>query len=186
MVFWHFSLNSSFAPIVLSKVLSGYTSSAIPSTHPLLSSSICPVCLVTAVSPPHLVYAYITANTYNDIYLHKLAYFFILSCLTQLLVFINWHALLVFGFRHTQPYSRNIPSSSRHLSNSHSRQHTRARFLSLFPSFTWSLVYVGIFFLSFFTSGIFWILVSTITHILRLDGHVTPAWVLYVWYIYRQ
>ena len=50
--------------------------------------------------PPHLVYAYITANTYNDIYLHKLAYFFILSCLTQLLVFINWHALLVFGFRH--------------------------------------------------------------------------------------
>jgi hypothetical protein len=52
------------------------------------------------IPPRHLVYARtITANTYNDIYLHKLAYFFILSCLTQLLlVFINWHALLVFGF----------------------------------------------------------------------------------------
>src|SRR6266550_2434087 len=62
----------------------------------------------SCIPPPHLVYAYITANTYNDIYLHKLAYFFILSCLTQLLVFINWHALLVFGFRHTYtPYSRN-------------------------------------------------------------------------------
>ena len=67
------------------------------------------------IPPRHLVYARtITANTYNDIYLHKLAYFFILSCLTQLLlVFINWHALLVFGFALT--LRTHAPSDQTHL-----------------------------------------------------------------------
>ena len=108
------------------------------------------------IPPRHLVYARtITANTYNDIYLHKLAYFFILSCLTQLLlVFINWHALLVFGFALT--LRTHAPSDQTHLFPQTTVATTTLSptppfFFSAFMlsrSFTWSLVYVGnIFFL---------------------------------------